>query len=65
MHPVAGQGLNLSIRDIAYLTTILEKNQYSIDTDIFKEYFENRVKEMKSFMKLTHFLVKGFYNDYV
>ena len=65
MHPVAGQGLNLSIRDIAYLTTILEKNQYSIDTDIFKEYFENRVKEMKSFMKLTHFLVKGFSNDYV
>lgn len=65
MHPVAGQGLNLSIRDIAYLTTILEKNQYSIDTDIFKEYFENRVNEMKSFMKLTHFLVKGFSNDYV
>ena len=65
IHPVAGQGLNLSIRDIAYLTTILEKNQYSIDTDIFKEYFENRVKEMKSFMKLTHFLVKGFSNDYV
>ena len=65
MHPVAGQGLNLSIRDIAYLTTILEKNHYSIDTDIFKEYFENRVKEMKSFMKLTHFLVKGFSNDYV
>lgn len=65
MHPVAGQGLNLSIRDIAYLTTILEKNQYSIDTDIFKEYFENRVKEMKSFMKLTNFLVKGFSNDYV
>ena len=65
MHPVAGQGLNLSIRDIAYLTTILEKNQYSIDTDIFKEYFENRVKEMKSFMKLTHFLVKGFTNDYI
>lgn len=65
MHPVAGQGLNLSIRDIAYLTTILEKNQYSIDKDIFKEYFENRVKEMKSFMKLTHFLVKGFSNDYV
>ena len=65
MHPVAGQGLNLSIRDIAYLTTILKKNQYSIDTDIFKEYFENRVKEMKSFMKLTHFLVKGFSNDYV
>ncbi|NCV38273.1 MAG: hypothetical protein EBW64_03115 [Betaproteobacteria bacterium] len=65
MHPVAGQGLNLSIRDIAYLTTILEKNQYSIDTDIFKEYFENREKEMKSFMKLTHFLVKGFSNDYV
>ncbi|MDA9222074.1 FAD-dependent monooxygenase [Methylophilaceae bacterium] len=65
MHPVAGQGLNLSIRDIAYLTTILEKNQYSIDTDILKEYFENRVKEMKSFMKLTNFLVKGFSNDYV
>jgi len=65
MHPVAGQGLNLSIRDIAYLTTILEKNHYSIDTDIFKEYFENRVKEMKSFMKLTHFLVKGFSNDYI
>ena len=65
MHPVAGQGLNLTIRDIAYLTTLLQKNQYLIDQDTLKEYFDNRVKEMKSFMKLTHFLVKGFSNDYV
>ena len=65
MHPVAGQGLNLTIRDIAYLTTLLQKNKYVIDQDTLKEYFDNRVKEMKSFMKLTHFLVKGFSNDYV
>jgi len=65
MHPVAGQGLNLTIRDIAYLTTLLQKNQYLIDQDTLKEYFDNRVKEMKSFMKLTHFLVKGFSNNYV
>ena len=65
MHPVAGQGLNLTIRDIAYLTTLLQKNQYPIDQDTLKEYFDNRVKEMKSFMKLTHFLVKGFSNDYI
>ena len=65
MHPVAGQGLNLTIRDIAYLTTLLQKNKYVIDQDTLKEYFDNRVKEMKSFMKLTNFLVKGFSNDYV
>ena len=65
MHPVAGQGLNLTIRDIAYFTTLLQKNQYLIDQDTLKEYFDNRVKEMKTFMKLTHFLVKGFSNDYV
>jgi 2-octaprenyl-6-methoxyphenol hydroxylase len=65
MHPVAGQGLNLTIRDIAYLTTLLQKKQYLIDQDTLKEYFDNRVEEMKSFMKLTHFLVKGFSNDYV
>ena len=64
MHPVAGQGLNLTIRDIAYLTTLLKKKQYLIDQDTLKEYFDNRVDEMKSFMKLTHFLVKGFSNDY-
>lgn len=64
MHPVAGQGLNLTIRDIAYLTTLLQKKQYLIDQDTLKEYFDNRVDEMKSFMKLTHFLVKGFSNDY-
>ena len=65
MHPVAGQGLNLTIRDIAYLTTLLQKNKYVIDQDTLKEYFDNRAKEMKSFMNLTHFLVKGFSNDYV
>ena len=65
MHPVAGQGLNLTIRDIAYISTLLKKNQYLIDQDTLKEYFDNRVKEMKSFMKLTHFLVKGFSSDYV
>ena len=65
MHPVAGQGLNLTIRDIAYLSTLLQENQYLIDQDTLKEYFDNRVKEMKSFMKLTHFLVKGFSNDYI
>ena len=65
MHPVAGQGLNLTIRDIAYLTTLLQKNKYVIDQDTLKEYFDNRIEEMKSFMKLTHFLVKGFSNDYV
>lgn len=65
MHPVAGQGLNLTIRDIAYLTTLLQKNQYVINQDTLKEYFDSRAKEMKSFMKLTHFLVKGFSNDYV
>ena len=65
MHPVAGQGLNLTIRDIAYLTTLLQKNQYVIKQDTLKEYFDSRAKEMKSFMKLTHFLVKGFSNDYV
>ena len=65
MHPVAGQGLNLTIRDIAYLSTLLQNNQYLIDQDTLKEYFDNRVKEMKLFMKLTHFLVKGFSNDYV
>ena len=65
MHPVAGQGLNLTIRDIAYITTLLQKNKYVIDQDTLKEYFDNRVKEMKSFMNLTHFLVKGVSNDYV
>ncbi|EDZ63929.1 ubiquinone biosynthesis hydroxylase, UbiH/UbiF/VisC/COQ6 family [beta proteobacterium KB13] len=65
MHPVAGQGLNLTIRDIAYLTILLQKNKYVIDRYTLKEYFDNRVTEMKSFMKLTHFLVKGFSNDYV
>ena len=65
MHPVAGQGLNLTIRDIAFLSALLQKNQYLIDQDTLKEYFDNRVKEMKSFMKLTHFLVKGFSSDYV
>ena len=65
MHPVAGQGLNLTIRDIAYLTTLLQKNKYAIDQDTLKEYFDNRAKEMKSFMNLTHFLVKGFSNDYI
>ena len=65
MHPVAGQGLNLTIRDLKVLSSLLYKNNYQISEALLKQYSDQRKREVRSFMKISSHLVKGFSNQTV
>ena len=64
MHPVAGQGLNLAMRDIAVLADLLAK--YSNDlsgTALLTEYETLRAGDIKTTVRYTDSLVRLFSND--
>lgn len=65
MHPVAGQGLNLTIRDLKVLLSLLDKNDYQISETLLKQYSDERKREVRSMMKISSHLVKGFSNQMV
>jgi len=65
MHPVAGQGLNLTIRDLKVLSSLLDKNNYQISETLLKQYSDERKREVRSLMKISSHLVKGFSNQIV
>jgi 2-octaprenyl-6-methoxyphenol hydroxylase len=65
MHPVAGQGLNLTIRDLKVLSSLLYKNNYQISEALLKQYSDQRKREVRSLMKISSHLVKGFSNQIV
>ena len=65
MHPVAGQGLNLTIRDLKVLSSLLDKNNYQISETLLKQYSDERKREVRSWMKISSHLVKGFSNQIV
>lgn len=65
MHPVAGQGLNLTVRDLNILTTLISKNNFKIDQVLLDTYSSLRNKDIKSLMKFTSQIVKGFSSDIV
>lgn len=65
MHPVAGQGLNLTIRDLKVLLSLLDKNNYQISETLLKQYSDERKREVRSMMKISSYLVKGFSNQMV
>ena len=65
MHPVAGQGLNLTIRDLKVLSSLLNKNNYQISEALLKQYSDQRTREVRSLMKISSHLVKGFSNQIV
>jgi 2-octaprenyl-6-methoxyphenol hydroxylase len=59
LHPIAAQSFNLSLRDCAYLTGMiensntLEKNDFLL---IFNNYNKSRIKEVTRLVKFTDFL---------
>ena len=59
LHPIAAQSFNLSLRDCAYLTDMiensntLEKNDFLL---IFNNYNKSRIKEVTRLVKFTDFL---------
>lgn len=63
-HPAAGQGLNLAMRDIAMLRTLLEKHQASPNTQTLKKvwqaYQHARSDDHAQIGQATHMIAKWF-----
>jgi 2-octaprenyl-6-methoxyphenol hydroxylase len=66
LHPVAGQGLNLGLRDIATLVDLLADNKTSLSSHISKvlqNYQAMRQPDYQTVINYTHRLVHLFSND--
>jgi 2-octaprenyl-6-methoxyphenol hydroxylase len=68
LHPVAGQGLNLALRDVASLTHLFEDATIgSLDGQSIKQLLENyqssRVAEQRQVVRLGDGMVSLFSND--
>ena len=65
MHPVAGQGLNLALRDVAVLADLIA--QYGNDdagcAELLNAYENQRAGDLKSTVRYTDSLVRLFSND--
>lgn len=66
IHPIAGQGLNLGIRDIeALLTTLKDQHENGLDigsTSCLKHYAKKRAFDIHSMIAITHQLNHLFAN---
>jgi 2-octaprenyl-6-methoxyphenol hydroxylase len=58
LHPVAGQGFNLSLRDVVTFLAVLQ--EYGISSETFPIYLLRRKKDQEFTLRLTHFLAGGF-----
>ena len=59
LHPIAAQSFNLSLRDCAYLTKIIKKNEKEEINNfsrIFDCYHKERIGELERLVKFTDFL---------
>ena len=64
MHPVAGQGLNLALRDIAVLADLIAKHSDNLtDDELLQTYEEQRAGDVKTTVRYTDTLVRLFSND--
>lgn len=67
IHPIAGQGFNLGLRDVAVMAELI-KNALAADQDIggfslLHAYQTNRAKDQQQVIQLTDSLVTLFAND--
>jgi len=67
IHPIAGQGFNLGVRDVAYLSRLVVeqlKNNEDIGTfAMLNEYAQHRKQDHQQVINLTDSLVTIFSND--
>lgn len=67
LHPIAAQGFNLGLRDVAYLAEVIAgqvKQQASLsDEELLKNYFGMRQGDQRKTILFSHNLVKLFSND--
>ena len=67
IHPVAGQGFNLCMRDayvlVRYLKEQLEKNADVGDVSMLQDYEKSRLTDQKRVIKFCDSVVRGFSNQ--
>lgn len=63
LHPIAGQGFNLGLRDVAVLAEHLFNSEDSGDAELLKNYQDQRQQDQDQVVKATDQLVKLFSND--
>jgi 2-octaprenyl-6-methoxyphenol hydroxylase len=64
IHPIAGQGFNLTIGDLNKLVELVKEYDLKIDLDkILKKFHHSRVIPNLTMIGFTHFLVKFFGNQ--
>lgn len=69
VHPVAGQGFNLGLRDVATLAQIVVEAARAGDDigslDVLRRYAEWRARDNRAVAGFTHSLIRIFSNDYL
>lgn len=64
LHPVAGQGLNLGLRDVAQLVEILAKKEHTLGSvEQLNSYQQARQADRETVIRYTHTLISLFCND--
>ncbi len=58
IHPVGGQGLNLALRDIAFLVEHLHNSPDTGASDLLRSYSRERTNDVRKVMYFTHSLAK-------
>ena len=63
IHPVAGQGFNLALRDIATLSELITAAKDAGSSDLLQAYVEQRQDDARRVYRFTDSLVKIFSNN--
>ena len=63
IHPVAGQGFNLALRDIAILNELIASAEDAGDSNLLQSYVEQRQDDARRVYRFTDSLVKIFSNN--
>ncbi len=64
IHPIAGQGFNLGLRDVQVLSNLIANSQHGLGSYAFTlEYSKKRSDDIKTVMSLTDALVRLFSNS--
>lgn len=64
LHPIAGQGFNLGLRDIITLIDSVKNQPDPGDFSVLSHYTQKRAKDRKSTITLTDTLVRTFSNEH-